>query len=69
MEKRYFCQISFCSAIEKHGRRVAVVMSARECQQTKLARLQAKLAVGEEQLNKGEAVAGEVSGKMEVLLS
>ncbi|SEG15384.1 prevent-host-death family protein [Nitrosospira multiformis ATCC 25196] len=45
--------------IEKHGRAVAVVMSAREYQQMKLERLQAKLAVGEGQLNRGEGVDGE----------
>lgn len=45
--------------IEKHGRAVAVVMSAQEYQQMKLERLQAKLAVGEEQLDRGEGVDGE----------
>lgn len=45
--------------IEKHGRAVAVVMSAQEYQQMKLERLQAKLAVGEGQLNRGEREDGE----------
>ena len=46
--------------IEKHGRAVAVVMSAQEYQQMKLERLQAKLAVGEGQLDRGEGVDGEI---------
>lgn len=45
--------------IEKHGRAVAVVMSAQEYQQMKLERLRAKLAVGEGQLDRGEGVDGE----------
>lgn len=45
--------------IKKHGRAVAVVMSAQEYQQMKLERLQAKLGAGEEQLDKGEGVDGE----------
>ena len=45
--------------IEKHGRAVAVVMSAQEYQQMKLERLRAKLAVGEEQLDRGEGIEGE----------
>lgn len=45
--------------IEKHGRAVAVVMSAQEYQQMKLERLRAKLAVGEGQLGRGEGVDGE----------
>ena len=40
--------------IEKHGRAVAVVMSAQDYQQMKLERLRAKLAVGEAQLDRGE---------------
>ena len=36
--------------IEKHGRAVAVVMSAQDYQQMKPERLRAKLAVGEAQL-------------------
>ncbi|HMN15735.1 MAG TPA: type II toxin-antitoxin system Phd/YefM family antitoxin [Bellilinea sp.] len=45
--------------IEKHGRAVAVIMSAQEYQQMKLERLRAKLAMGEKQLDKGEGVEGE----------
>ena len=45
--------------IEKHGRAVAVVMSAHEYQEMKLERLRAKLAVGEGQLDRGEGVNGE----------
>jgi prevent-host-death family protein len=45
--------------INKHGRAVAVVMSAQEYQQMKLERLRAKLAVGEGQLDRGEGVDGE----------
>lgn len=46
-------------AIEKHGRAVAVVMSTQEYQRMKLERLQAHLAVGEAQLDRGEGVDGE----------
>ncbi len=45
--------------IEKHGRAVAVVMSAQDYQQMKLERLRARLAVGEAQLDRGEGVDGE----------
>jgi len=45
--------------IEKHGRAVAVIMSTQEYQQMKLERLRAKLAIGEEQLDRGEGVDGE----------
>jgi prevent-host-death family protein len=45
--------------IEKHGRAVAVVMSAHEYQEMKLERLRARLAVGEGQLDRGEGVNGE----------
>ena len=45
--------------IEKHGRAVAVVMSAQEYQQMKLERLREKLAVGDGQLDRGEGVDGE----------
>ena len=45
--------------IEKHGRAVAVVMSVQEYQQMKLETLQAKLAMGEAQLNRGEGADGE----------
>lgn len=41
-------------AIEKHGRAVAVVMSAEDYRQMKLERLRAKLAVGKDQLDRGE---------------
>jgi len=40
--------------IEKHGRPVAVVMSAREYKELKLERLRAKLAIGEAQADRGE---------------
>ncbi len=40
--------------IEKHGRPVAVVLSAREYEEMKMALLRAKLAIGEEQANRGE---------------
>lgn len=45
--------------IKKHGRAVAVVMSTQEYQQMKLERLRAKLAVGEEQLDRGKGAEGE----------
>ncbi|MEO5655473.1 MAG: type II toxin-antitoxin system Phd/YefM family antitoxin [Nitrosospira sp.] len=45
--------------IEKHGRAVAVVMSAQKYQQMKLERLREKLAVGDGQLDRGEGVDGE----------
>jgi len=45
--------------IEKHGRAVAVVMSAQEYQQMNLERLRAKLATGEAQLDRGEGEDGE----------
>lgn len=45
--------------IEKHGRAVAVIMSAEDYRQIKLERLRSKLAVGEAQLNRGEGVDGE----------
>ena len=41
-------------AIEKHGRAVAVVMSAEDYRQMKLEQLRAKLAVGKDQLDRGE---------------
>ena len=40
--------------IEKHGRPVAVIMSSHEYEELKLARLREKLAIGEEQANRGE---------------
>lgn len=46
--------------IEKHGRAVAVVMSAQEYQQMQLERLRAKLAVGEGQLDRREGEDGEI---------
>jgi len=43
--------------IEKHGRPVAVIMSAREYKELKLERLRAKLAVGQSQLdNNGQTI-------------
>ncbi len=39
--------------IEKHGRPVAVVMSIHDYNELKLARLRAKLAIGEEQADRG----------------
>ncbi|PTR10846.1 prevent-host-death family protein [Nitrosospira sp. Nsp5] len=47
-------------SIEKHGRAVAVVMSAQAYRQMKLERLRAKLAIGEGQLDRGEGVDGEI---------
>ena len=41
-------------SIEKHGRAVAVVMSAHEYQQMKIERLRTYLAVGEAQADRGE---------------
>ena len=40
--------------IEKHGRPVAVIMSSHEYEELKLARLREKLAIGEEQAERGE---------------
>lgn len=40
--------------IEKHGRPSVVVMSTTEYDQIKLERLRARLAIGEEQANRGE---------------
>ena len=40
--------------IEKHGRPVAVIMSSHEYEELKLSRLREKLAIGEEQANRGE---------------
>ena len=42
--------------IERRGRPVAVVISAREYEQIKLERLRAKLAVAEAQADRGEFV-------------
>lgn len=53
--------------IEKHGRAVAVVMSAQDYQQMKLERLRAKLAVGEAQLNKGEYADYSLKGLIDEL--
>ncbi len=47
-------------SIEKHGRAVAVIMSAQAYRQMKLERLRAKLAIGEGQLDRGEGVDGEI---------
>jgi len=40
--------------IKKHGRAVAVVISQNEYDKIKLERLKAALAIGEEQLDRGE---------------
>ena len=40
--------------IEKHGRPVAVIMSANEYEKIKLERLRAKLAIGAAQADRGE---------------
>jgi len=40
--------------IERHGRSVAVVISAREYEQIKRERLRARLAIGEAQLDSGQ---------------
>lgn len=40
--------------IQKHQRDIAVILSATEYKQLKLERLRAKLAIGEEQANRGE---------------
>jgi len=42
--------------IERRGRAVAVVMSAKEYEKIKLERLRAKLAIGEAQLDSGESI-------------
>jgi len=42
--------------IEKHGRPVAVIMSAKEYEKIKLERLRAKLAIAEAQADRGEFV-------------
>ncbi len=42
--------------IEKHGRPVAVIMSANEYEKIKLERLRAKLAIREAQLDRGEGI-------------
>ena len=45
-------------SIEKHGRPVAVVLSEVAYEKMKLEHLQAMLAVGEAQLNRGEGTDG-----------
>lgn len=45
-------------SIEKYGRPVAVIMSSSEYAQLKLERLRMRLAIGEEQLDKGRSVDG-----------
>lgn len=45
-------------SIEKHGRPVAVVLSEVAYEKMKLEHLQAMLAVGEAQLNRGEGIDG-----------
>ena len=46
--------------IEKHGRPVAVIMSAREYKTLKLERLQAEVKKGTDELDRGEGTDGEV---------
>jgi len=46
-------------SIEKHGRPVAVVLSEVAYERMKLEHLQAMLAVGEAQLDRGEGIDGE----------
>jgi len=46
--------------IEKHGRPVAVIMSAREYKALKLERLQAEVKKGTDELDRGEGTDGEV---------
>ena len=46
-------------SIEKHGRPVAVVLSEVAYEKMKLEYLQAMLAVGEAQLDRGEGIDGE----------
>ena len=46
--------------IEKHGRSVAVIMSAREYKTLKLERLQAEVKKGTDELDRGEGTDGEV---------
>jgi len=45
-------------SIQKYGRPVAVIMSAEEYKQFKMERLRARLAIGELQLDRGNAVDG-----------
>lgn len=45
--------------IEKHGRPVAVVMSAREYKKLKLEHLRVEVKKGTDELDKGEATDGE----------
>ncbi|MFV2061260.1 MAG: type II toxin-antitoxin system Phd/YefM family antitoxin [Gammaproteobacteria bacterium] len=44
--------------IEKHGRPVAVILSETEYEKMKLEHLQALLAIGEVQLERGEGIDG-----------
>jgi len=44
--------------IEKHGRAVAVVMSAREYKKMKLDRLKVEVKKGTDELNSGEGIDG-----------
>ncbi len=46
-------------SIEKHGRPVAVVLSEVAYEKMKLEHLQAMLAVGEAQLDRGEGIDGD----------
>lgn len=45
--------------IEKHGRPVAVVMSAREYREMKLERLKVEVKKGTDELDRGEGTDGE----------
>jgi len=45
-------------SIKKYGRPVAVIMSAEDYKQFKLERLRTRLAIGEVQLDRGNAVDG-----------
>ena len=45
-------------SIERYGRPIAVIMSSEDFKQIKLERLRAKLAIGEAQLENGEASDG-----------
>ena len=45
-------------SIERYGRPIAVIMSSEDYKQIKLERLRAKLAIGEAQLDKGDAIDG-----------
>jgi prevent-host-death family protein len=48
--------------IEKHGRPVAVVLSVREYEEMKMARLRAEPAIGEDQADGGEFADNSLEG-------